>query len=755
MPNLSNEIPTEQRTPVIAAPTASNMAGEDEVDLRHLIDLLLSGKWIILAATVIITAIATGYAFLTAPTYEADGLVQVEQDQNGSSSSDLSNISSLLLGTPVQTEAEIQLLNSRMVLDQVVDKLNLLVQASPRLFPIIGGAYFRANQNAEAPLSVPSFLRRYAWGGEVIDVPTFDVPASDVDQQFFVKATKSGFELIDEDGNKILDGAVGKSVSVPYLDGKITIFIRALKAQPGTEFYLTRYTLQDVLLSLSKNLTVAEQGKQSGVISISFNGPTPSFVSQVVDAIEDAYLRQNVERRSAQAQQSLDFLEKQIPKLKERVDVAQQNLKAYQLQHGSVDVTEETSIVLKDSVDLEAQRLTLDQQREEALQRFTPEHPFVRGIDEKLKSIEAAEQKLKMKTDKLPTTQQEILSLTRDLDVANQLYTAMLNSVQQLQVAKAGTVGNVRIVDYALSPRLPAAPKKTLIVALGLLLGLFAGCVYVLVQRALLRGVDDPAEIENHLGLAAYATIPYSQLQKQLALRAERGEAAGHLLSTISGSDVAVEALRSLRNSLHFLMLESSNNVVMLTGPSPGIGKSFVAANLGALLAQSGKPTVLVDADLRLGHLHKYAGLPVSPGVSEFVAGGAAATDVVRPVPGIDRLSIVSNGVKPPNPAELLLHERFAQLIDHLSKSFDYVLVDTPPSLLVADAAVVGRLAGCSLLVIKSAEHPMREIEESYRRLAQAGVNVRGIVFNQVGRRVGSYGYGGYGYSYNRYYKYG
>lgn len=749
MPNDAMKVGT-MPSPVIQAPTM--LRGDDEIDLRQLFDLLRSGKWTIAAITVAAILLGTLYVLLIPPTYEADGLVQVEEDQKSGSASSLSDISSLLLGTPVQTEAEIQVLQSRMVLDQVIEKMNLLVSASPHAFPLIGRAFARWNRDAQSPIDPPLGLKRYAWGGEQIEVSTFEVPGNLLGKKFNLITTKSGFELEDPSGTKLVEGLVGTTVTAQGRDGPITIFVRELRARPDTRFDVTRYSLPDTFKKLTDALRVSEQGKQSGVIAIDFTGPSPEFVSEVVNNIENAYLRQNVERRSAEAQHSLDFLGKQLPELKNKVDAAQAGLKAYQLAHGSVDVTQETELLLKNSVDLETSRLQLIQQREDALQRFTPEHPAIKALDAQLKSIEGAQQKLKGQSDKLPTTQQEILSLTRDLDVASQLYTQMLNSVQELQVAKAGTVGNVRVVDYALQPIDPSAPKPKLVLALALLVGAFLGTGFVLVQRALLRGIDDPTEVENLLGLATYASIPYTSGQRQIGRQISRGQGGDHILASIAKNDLAVEALRSLRNSMHFLLLESSNNVVMLTGPAPGLGKSFVTINLGAVLALSGKRVVVVDADLRRGHLHKYASLDAGPGVSDYIVGDAAEQAVVRKT-AVEGLMLVTRGTSPPNPAELLMHDKFATLVKHLSRGFDYVIIDTPPSLLVADAGIIGRLAGCTLLLLKSGEHPMREIEESYRRLTQVGVKVHGTVFNQVGRRLGSYGYGGYGYSYNKYYE--
>jgi tyrosine-protein kinase Etk/Wzc len=597
-------------------------------------------------------------------------------------------------------------------------------------------------------------LNRFCWGGEHITVTTLNVPQSLEGKRIRLRATVQGFELEYPVGTLIGTGKVGDESVVKTSEGDISIFIRDLVARPGSTFTLTRSARETLQKRLLASFAVKERGRSSGVIYLTYSATSPRFAAGVINSLEDAYLRQNVERRSAEAALSLEFLKKQLPKRKEQVAIAQANLNGYQLRNGSVNVSRETDLVLTQSVALETNRLQLEQKREEALQQFTPQHPTIRAIDDQIRAIEREEVKQNGVAAKLPTTQQEILSLTRDLDVANQLYTEMLNSTQQLEVAKAGTVGNVRIVDYATPPLHPSEPRPSLIITVGVLAGFILGFIGVLIQVALMRGIDDPSEVEAQLGLSAYAAIPYSPQQRKMELGNNR-DGGLQILAVTDSADFAIEALRSLRNSLHFLMLESPNNILMLSGPAPGLGKSFVSINLAAVLAISGKKVALVDGDLRKGHLHKYIGAPASPGVSEFVAQNMPIEKVLLKT-SVEGLSLVTRGGTPPNPSELLLHERFTEMVRLLSETHDLVLIDTPPVLPVADAAIVGRIAGCTLLVLKSAQHPMREIEETYRRLAQAGANVRGTIFNQVGRRVGSYGYGGYGYSYayNNKYRY-
>lgn len=743
----------QELRPTTSAPSAGT--GDDEIDLRELLGALLEGRWII--ATVLLAALVLGafYALIAAPVYQADALVQVETEGNSVNAA-LGDVAQLLGSGEMPVTAELEIIKSRMVLGKVIDVLGLDLQVEPKFFPVIGEAIARRRTDLAEPASAPLGLSHFAWGGERISIGSIELPDSLVNRSLLLEVTEQGYSLFDSDGVKLLDGRVGESAKTedtPY--GPVSIFVRELVGRPKTHFEVTKLARSLALNAISSNLRVVERGKQSGVIALTFEGESRQLVTDVANAIVTAYQRQNVERRSAEAEQTLAFLKVQLPELRKQVELSEAQLNKFRLQQGSVNMTKETELVLQQSVELETQRVTLLQKREEALRRFTASHPVVQALDGQLRQISGEQSSIVSRVKDLPGSQQELLTLTRDVEVNNQLYTALLNSSQELQIAKAGTVGNVRIVDYALQPLQPSKPRKALILALSGVLGMFLGVVTVFLRRALRHGVEDPSVVEQRLGLPTYASIPFSDEQRRIMRAIKRGGVGGsQILAAVDPTNLAIEALRSLRTSLHFALLESTNNVVMLTGPSPGLGKSFISLNLGAVLAMSGKRVVVVDADLRRGHLHEYLASPRAPGISDYVAGDVELPGIVKRT-SVENLSFISTGTIPPNPAELLLHDRFTEMVKALSGQFDHVLIDTPPVLAVTDAAVIGRLAGCTLLVLKAGEHPLRAIEDSARRLRQAGVQLRGTLFNQVGLGTGKYGYSyGYGYKYGYNYSY-
>ncbi|MDZ4078354.1 polysaccharide biosynthesis tyrosine autokinase [Hydrocarboniphaga sp.] len=744
---------SDSNHPAGKAPAQSFEEG-DELDLAQLFAVLWSGRWILITSTIATCILGVLYLISAKPVFEANGMVQVEQDGKSMSSAmgDLASI----FGAPMETEAEIQILKSRMVLNKVIDNLNLLITAEPEYLPIVGA--FIARKRGKNGLLNPLFgWNDFAWSAEQVEVTRFEVP-EDLQGSSYTLIARGldRYSLQDPDGKTLFEGIVGQETQINTPAGKVQIFVRDLIAHEGTRFVVIRWPRAEVISRIQERLKVAEQGKQSGVIGITVQGPKATYVADVIQQIEDAYVRQNVERRSAEAEQSLEFLQQQLPEIKARVDAAQSKLNTYQQSQGSVNVTKETELVLQQSVELETKKLELIGQRQQAIQRFTSQHPIVQALDAQIKGLENEQSTIRKRTETLPETQQEVLSLMRDLEVNTQIYTTLLNSAQELQVAKAGTVGNVRIIDYPMVPDKKTKPSSAIIGLISIVAGLGLGVGYLFLQKALFRGVYRPDEVEKALGLSTYAAIPYTVTQKRLAQSVQRKQNGNHLLADAEPDNVAIEALRSLRTAIQFALLESPNNIIMFTGPTPGLGKSFVSVNLAAVLAQGGKKVVVVDGDLRRGHLHKYIGQTASPGLSDYIAGNADLQSIIRKT-SIDGLTMVSNGTMPPNPSELLLNERFANLLTTLSQSHDLVIIDTPPVLPVTDASIVGRLAGCVLLILKEGAHHMRSVEETARRLRQGGVHIRGTVFNQVGQRGAGYGYSyyysSYGYTYGTKYK--
>jgi tyrosine-protein kinase Etk/Wzc len=347
----------------------------------------------------------------------------------------------------------------------------------------------------------------------------------------------------------------------------------------------------------------------------------------------------------------------------------------------------------------------------------------------------------------LPSTQQELLRLIRDVEVNTALYTSLLDTAQELRVVKAGTIGNVRVIDYAVKPAYPIKPSRSRIMLIALLLGGFAGVAIAFAKKALKSGVEDPDLIEKQINIPVYATISHSKRQDRIYKDLKSSKSKRAILAIEAPNDPAIESLRNLKTALHFGMMDVKNNCIMIAGPSPTVGKSFVSVNLAAVLTGNDKKVLLIDGDLRRGHLHEYLGIERKIGLSEFISGEIPIGQALHQTT-VDGLTLIPTGTLPPNPAELLLHKRFSNCLSVLTPRYDHIIIDSPPILAATDAAIIGQMVGGALMVLKAGEHPMREIEQAVKRLKQADVNLRGLLFNDVLVQSRRYGAGKYSYQY-------
>ena len=479
-------------------------------------------------------------------------------------------------------------------------------------------------------------------------------------------------------------------------------------------------------------------------------GENKQQISEILNHISQIYFLQNVKRNSAEAEKSLAFLEGHLPGIKAQLTTFEDTLNNYRQENESIDLGLEAQSTLKVMVGLEAQLNQLTFKESEISQRFTKDHPSYKSLLDKRETLLKEKERLNQQVQKLPKTQREVLRMTRDVEVNQQIYIQLLNKVQELSIIKAGTVGNVRILDDAQAYAHAVKPKKPLIVALATLFGCLVSVVFVLIRAVFHRGVESPDEIEE-LGLPVYAAVPKSDLQLELSnrFRSSKKKVSGTqaLLAESNPADLSVEALRGLRTSLHFAMLEAKNNILMISGPAPGIGKSFISTNFAAVAAKTGQKVLLIDADMRKGYLQQSFGVKWDNGLSDLLSSKQDFIESVKST-SVENLDIVTRGQVPPNPSELLMHPRFSDLMEWASKEYDLVIVDTPPVLAVTDPSIVGAFAGTTLMVARFGQNTAKEIDVARNRFEQSGIEVKGVIFNAIEKKASSsYGYYNYAYS--------
>ena len=737
----------ESATSIPERKTLDDDAGP--LDIRELFAIGLT-SWPYVLILCALAYIAASYkVFTTAPTYSADALVQVEQKT--SSASIAFSQTATAVGGLNQLPTEIAILESRLVLSEVVRELGLDIASQPVFFPGLGQGYWRSHQGTEYGdqpwWAAPFSNKKYAWGGEHIEVTRMDVPDSLRGTTFSVRSLGNGEFSVYRSGNLLTnDGKTGTPLELTTPEGPVKLFVRELKGKPGREFLVTKQPEVLAIERLKSKLRAAAESTRGELIVVSLTMPKRNLVVQTLQHVLDVYQRQNVERRAEEAQRTLEFLSQQLPELKDQVETAEAELNQFKVSQGTADLAAETALLLEQSVSMERRARELRQERTAALDRFTENHPVVQSIDAQIARLQEELSTLSDQVKNLPALQQKALQLTRNVDVATQLYVSLLNRTQELQVVRSGTVGNIRVIDHPVIPHEKNSFYASRVYLLYMVIAAALGLGLGYLVNFLRAGVEDPAEVERVVGIPTYGSIPYSPVQKRLA--SKKGASTSKLLVVAESSSPAAESMRSIRTAIHFAKGQADNGALMITGPEPDIGKSFVSANLAVVMAQLGQKTLLIDADMRRGHVHHLFNATKEAGLSEFLSGQIGLNQAIRKT-AVDGLDIITCGGFPPNPAELLMTKTFANLMRSICHEYEHVVIDTPPVLAVADAGIIGRHAGLSMIVLKAGKHPMRMIEETIRRLQSNGVAVDGTLFNQVGKSLNKYAYGARSYHYS------
>nr|WP_260435972.1 polysaccharide biosynthesis tyrosine autokinase [Burkholderia sp. Bp9143] len=724
----------------------------DEVDIRGLADMMIKNARVIALVTGAFVLFGGLYALVAKPVYSVDIVVQVESngaDMMGGAAGSLVGGLSSLFDVKSTDDGEMEILRSRLVTEPVVADQHLAIEAVPSRFPIVGAVIGRFNKK----LSTPGLmgLGGFVWGSERISVPTFDVPRDFLEDRFFVTFLGDGryrFSGGDLDGDIV--GRVGTPLHVRTQAGDVTLTVAAIEGRPGARFVLRAFSKQKMLTKLQKALTITEKGKdQSGVIGVTYESDDPILGAGVLNEIADNYVRQNADRKAATAEKSLQFLNAQVPDVEKQLRAVEDRLNAYQTKHEVIDLTEQAKAMLNQSVIAQTSLFELEQKRKALASVYTPAHPQLASLDQQIAAAKANVGTFNDAIQRLPDAQQNIVRLRRDVTVQTEIYVGLLNSIQQLRLATASKIGNVRVIDHAIVPDQPVWPKPVLVVALAAVVGLVVGACVAIARAVLFGGVTDPSEIERDADLNVIATIPLSPVQRQLTRTGTGASKEATILALARPHEPAVEALRSLCTALQFLLLDRpNNNVVLITGPAAGIGKSFISANVAALLGQSNKRVLLIDGDLRRGRLAKDFGIQSAPGLSSVLRAEAAIDDaIVRDVsPHVDFLP---TGPRVGQPVELFASNGLATVLADVSHRYDIVLLDAPPLLPVTDATVFALHAGTILLAARSGMTTQGEILESVKRIERVGATVTGVVFNgfRPGLRSAQYGnYGAYAY---------
>ncbi|MDF7662173.1 polysaccharide biosynthesis tyrosine autokinase [Erwiniaceae bacterium L1_54_6] len=695
-----------------------------EIDINRVIGELVDNWKIIMVTCAIFTILSVVYVIFATPIYKTNSLLQIEQKQGNAI---LDSLNQILPDSQPISAPEISIIQSNMIASKTVSDLNLQAAIQPDYFPFFGRGWARITGHKEGSLDISKIY---------LDGSTTKNP-----KKMILTVLDNQHYQINLD-DKIINGVVGNEVTAPG----INLLVDKIEANKGDKFvvrYLTKLRAANEVL---KNLDVSDQGKDSGILRVSFTGDNPNRIEKILNTINANYVAQNVDRQAAQDSRSLEFLNRELPKVRDDLDQAEDKLNEYRKRKDSVDLSLEAKSALEQLVNADNQLNELTFKEAEISQLYTKEHPTYKSLLEKRKVLQDEEAQLNKKISAMPATQQGVLKLSRDVESGRAVYMQLLSRQQELNIAKSSAIGNVRIIDPAITSIDPVKPNAILVVLTGMVLGMVLSGAIVVFKSVLRKGISSPQQLEDE-GINVYASVPKSSWLNKLG---KNNLQTYKFLAKENPADLAIEAIRSLRTSLHFAMESAKNNILMISGATENAGKTFISTNLAALASQAGRKVIIIDADMRKGTAHKVLGIEAKYGLSDVLNGSKDPAEVIIKIKDSD-FDFIPRGNIPLNPSELLMSKRLGKILNELKNEYSLVIVDTPPVLSVTDAEIISTYCGVNLLVVRHEENTIREVLLSKMRFERSGGSLTGCVLNGIERQSSRYGYsyGYYGYKYS------
>ena len=741
---------------------AASKDDNDEIDLMALLFAILRGWKIVLFFALLGLLLGVLYTRYVNPTFQSDALIQIEESSQGVAALG-ENISNLVGSDASTAQTEAELIRSRMVLEPVVDALNLRVRLSD---PTIGYIEKIKSNRTYTQINTAEEVTLETSDGQVV-IKQFDVSKDYLNKGFSLVKSENGFTLTN--GFDDFKGQFNKPYQFNGANGQIRITVAQLP-ENNHPVNIYKQSLHNATNAINGALSVVEKGKGTGIIQLTMTGPNQQQTTSILSQVVQSYFGQNQARGSEETTQTLEFMETQIPVLREKLEKSEAKFNEFREQSGTIDVTQESQLLLAENARIDEQLSELKLKKADLTTYYTEEHPLVIQINDQIEVLNNRKQQIKNTIQELPEIQREFLQLSEDVGIDREIYLTLLKNYQQLQIAKAGQLGYARIIDMPISTFRAIAPKKLQIWLLAVFLGTLLGAVLAFIKSLFRNVVKDPERIEVKTGVPVIATIPRSPLLTRLH---KNKKAPNRLLAYVDNNSLSYEAIKSLRTNLMFGMPVQGRagqraKVILITGESPGVGKSFISSNLTEVFAQLDKKTLIMDADMRLGELHKVFNMDQHNGLADYlmqdtthlskeaaqvvshdgIQESSSLASFIHPT-GIDNIDFMPRGEHPRNPASLLANGSFDHLMTELNLYYDYIIIDSPPILAASDAMILAQYVDKVLMVARYDKSIEGQVVYAVNQMNKANINVDGIILNDVQQGIMSK------YSYHYSYAYG
>jgi tyrosine-protein kinase Etk/Wzc len=683
----------------------------------------------IAASAVIVGCVAAVYAVLAPPVYQTSMLLQVQEPPESPSRSSLEDVSSLFAVKP-RAATEIQKIASRTNLETAIAPMHLDISITPKQSVV---------SRVRSKLSVA--WRRISGDSDVSDAQqgvgsVAEIPANLRRQPLEVVSAGNGrYRLLIPGSDESFEGTVATLEHFQTKRGVISLEIDTLPGDAGQLFDLRRLSRSSVVDKIQERLNVTERGKDSNIVSASLDGTDPVFIRNVLHAIGTTYVLNEAARKGSDAQKSIETLSTELPALKGLIEQSEDRYSRFKNETGSLNLSEQTNVVIKQLADVQAKMTDLQVQRQQMLGRFTSTDSSVVAMDRQIATLSTRAAELATEARMLPDLEQQARSLSRDISANNELYAGLLANMQQLRFIKAGRVNEVRLVDDATLPEKPIKPSRWLIVVLGFLSGAFLGMVLALARKAWSGRIDGPDDIERRTGVPVFASGAFGEFARGGSYRRGIGAVRGGAAASAYQSRVPPnECLRRFSVIFEHQMHASGSRIALFSGVDARTGTSSVAAQVAGRLARGGARVLLIDADARSGGMSTRADSGCARGLVDLVAGHCTFEEAVRVGPE-GSFDFLPRGVNPDGPLAGFSGDAVQRALAAVCDRYGYVIVDSAPVLEASETLVMARQAGCVFVVARSGSSRLANLTACVDAFESVGVRVTGAVLNMAERK--------------------
>ncbi len=762
---------------------------EDGFDLRNFVFKYIRQWHWFLMSLLICSLCAWLYLRYSTPIYEVSATLLVKDEEKGISGGEEILEELGMLGGSKLVENEIEVLRSRTLMEKVVDKLNLTVSYWH------DGRIRDTELHKNSPVKVNATeLTNYAY-----ENPLYIEPLDN-----------ARFAMLDE--SKSLMGEFLYSDRLDSKYGSFRVFQSEVNDSLGGGFSSDKYIKvlfkkkNALVTSLIKGLTAELVNQKSTVIKLGIEQALPNKGKEILGKLLDEYAFASLEDKNREATNTLNFIEDRLKLITSELGDVEQDVEQYRRSAGVTDLSTEATLFLEkvkdndsklNEVDIQLKVLdgverylssnqygnvspgsmmvndpvltsyinqlsALELEREELSRSTTMNNPFLKTLEtqqanikqairENIRnqksslqvtrsSLDALNSRLESSISAIPRKERKYVEIKRQAGIKENLYLLLLEKREETALSYASTVTDSRIVDMPYSSDEPVKPKRKIVILLGILLGLLIPAGYLNASELMTYTVQTRKEIEKETGLSVFGEIGLKPKEE-----------TGQILDGNTRSFVS-EQFRMIRSNLSYLFTSqktSLGKVILVTSSISGEGKSFVTANIASSLGLLGKRVIIMGLDLRKPMIHEYLSLKNKRGITNYFSGNAEGKELINAT-YLENVYLMPAGPIPPNPSELLAKPEMTELINDLKKTFDYILLDTPPTSLVTDAVILAPLSDVCFYVVRQNKSPnvlLQKVKEIKEKKVFSSMHV---LFNAVDySKTADYGYGyGYGYGY-------